>query len=254
MSQLLNRLIVRVTELERRQANIVRIGTIAEADYQRARVRVAIGRLRTAWLPWLTHRAAGDRSWHAPEVGEQVLVLAPSGELAAAVVIPAIYQTAHPAPADTPDLARLAFADGAVLEYDRAAHKLKAVIPGTVEVSAQGDIIAITQSNATLTASGDLTATIGGAATIESSGPATLKAPSVKIDSPATTITGTLTVAGLLTYAAGMAGSGSAPGGAAAIITGDLKTTGDVTADGISLKTHVHTEQGDGANTSAPHR
>lgn len=34
---------------------------------------------------------------------------------------------------------------------------------------------------------------------------------------------------------------------------GDLNATGDVKAGNISLKTHKHTEQGDGADVSAPH-
>ena len=59
----------------------------------------------------------------------------------------------------------------------------------------------------------------------------------------------TLTVNGLLTYTAGMAGSGG--GGAAAQISGSLKATGDISAGAISLQNHTHTEQGDGAPTSA---
>lgn len=58
----------------------------------------------------------------------------------------------------------------------------------------------------------------------------------------------TLTVNGLLTYTAGMSGSGG--GGATATITGSLKATGDISAGAISLQNHVHTEQGDGAPTS----
>lgn len=59
----------------------------------------------------------------------------------------------------------------------------------------------------------------------------------------------TLAVNGLLTYTAGMAGSGG--GGAAATISGSLKATGDISAGAISLQNHVHTEQGDGAKTSS---
>lgn len=58
----------------------------------------------------------------------------------------------------------------------------------------------------------------------------------------------TLTVNGLLTYTAGMAGSGG--GGTTATITGSLKATGDISAGEISLQNHVHTEQGDNSQTS----
>lgn len=40
-------------------------------------------------------------------------------------------------------------------------------------------------------------------------------------------------------------------GGSGATVSGSLKTTGDVVAGGISLQGHTHTEQGDGAPTSA---
>lgn len=59
----------------------------------------------------------------------------------------------------------------------------------------------------------------------------------------------TLTVNGLLTYTAGMAGSGG--GASAATITGSLKATGDITAGNISVQNHTHMEQGDGAPTSS---
>lgn len=58
-----------------------------------------------------------------------------------------------------------------------------------------------------------------------------------------------LTVNGLLTYTAGMAGSGG--GASAATITGSLKATGDITAGNISVQNHTHMEQGDGAPTSS---
>lgn len=68
----------------------------------------------------------------------------------------------------------------------------------------------------------------------------TLKSPGVvTIDAPSVICTGTLTVEGLLTYLAGMAGSGG--DSASAQITGNVVvTSGNVTADGIGLKTHVH--------------
>lgn len=234
MSKLFVDAIRRITELERRQTNLARIGTIAQADYARARVRVAIGPLLTAWLPWLTHRAGSDRTWHAPEIGEQVLVIAPSGELAQAVVIPALYQTAHPANAGTPDIARITFDDGAILEYNRATHHLSADIPGSAALKTKTDVTATIGGKLTAKVTGPVSIDTAAAADIIAAGPATLKAPTVKIDSPATTVTGALTVAGLLTYSAGMAGSGSTGGGGAAVINGD------VIADGISLKNHTH--------------
>lgn len=59
----------------------------------------------------------------------------------------------------------------------------------------------------------------------------------------------TLTVNGLFSYTAGLAGSGGS--GAAANITGSLNATGDVVAGSVSLQNHIH--NGDsGGKTSAP--
>ncbi|SAY50942.1 phage baseplate assembly protein V [Neisseria weaveri] len=59
----------------------------------------------------------------------------------------------------------------------------------------------------------------------------------------------TLTVNGLFTYTAGMSGKGGK--GAAAVINGSLLATEDVTANGVSLKDHIH--NGDsGGKTSSP--
>ena len=61
-------------EIVRRLENVVRLGTVAEVRYETpARCRIKTGDLITDWLPWTTARAGGDRSWWAPEVGEQVI-------------------------------------------------------------------------------------------------------------------------------------------------------------------------------------
>lgn len=113
----------RMTELERRLENVVRIGTIVTPDYAGATATVQIGGNVTAPRPWLTLRAGGDRSWWAPEAGEQVVLFSPSGDLAQAVILPAIYSTAAPAPASSADVSRQVFADGFIIEHDRAAKR-----------------------------------------------------------------------------------------------------------------------------------
>lgn len=113
----------RLGELERRLSNTIRPGTVLEADYEKARIRVTMGDNTSAWLPWLTSRAGEDRTWHAPEVGEQVIVMAPGGELSAGYVMPGgIYKNDYPANGDKPEISRTTYKDGAILEYDREAH------------------------------------------------------------------------------------------------------------------------------------
>ncbi|MDP5008099.1 MAG: phage baseplate assembly protein V, partial [Glaciimonas sp.] len=59
------------------------------------------------------------------------------GNMAQSVILPGIYSDAFPAPADSADIWRKKFADGAVIEYDRAAHKLTVNVPsGSVLVVA----------------------------------------------------------------------------------------------------------------------
>jgi phage baseplate assembly protein V len=208
-------------EAERRLANVVRLGTVAELDEAAALVRVESGGITTDWRPWVTGRAGATRTWSAPRVGEQVVLLCPAGDTGQAVVLPAIYQDAHPAPASTKDVDAVEFPDGSRVEYDSAASVL------TVNVGS-GQVV-VNCATATVQAS-----------------------DSVTVDSPQTTFTGAVTVQGALAWQAGATGVAGAGGGAPLKITGGVEVTGgDVTADGIGLKTHHHTEQGDGAATSA---
>jgi phage baseplate assembly protein V len=57
-------------------------------------------------------------------VGEQVVLLSPSGEMAQGVVVPAIYQQKHPAPSDKETDATLVFQDGSKMLYDKEEHHL----------------------------------------------------------------------------------------------------------------------------------
>jgi len=123
-----------ITELDRRVSNLIQIGKVVEADYPNAKLKVEIGDIITDWIPWLTKRASNDTTWWAPEVGEQVLVLAPSGELKQAVIMPALYQNAHPAIDDSEDVSKTVYKDGTLTRYNRDTHVL------TVDVNKEGKI------------------------------------------------------------------------------------------------------------------
>ncbi|GHC17592.1 baseplate assembly protein [Kushneria pakistanensis] len=127
-------------ELARLMQNMIRLGTIAEIDHAAARVRVTTGDLLTEWLPWLESRAGQSRTWNPPTIGEQVVLLAPGGELAGAVVLGAINSNAHPAASDDPNLTRLRLPDGAVIEYDHAASHLRADLPGSAAITAPAGV------------------------------------------------------------------------------------------------------------------
>lgn len=128
--------------LARLLENLVRLGTIAAVDEAAARVKVKTGELTTAWLPWLTPRAGADREWNPPTVGEQVILLSPSGQLANGVAICGLFSDLIPANGDRAALHRTTYRDGAVIEYDSAAHHLRAILPasGTTELESLGGI------------------------------------------------------------------------------------------------------------------
>jgi len=136
-----------MTDTERRVANVVRFGTIAEADYDNARMRVRSGDVVTGWLPFTTRRAQGDRTWSPPEVGEQVVMVAPSGDLAQAVVVGAVYRHAAEgsAPGDKPTVRRTIYQDGTVEEYDRENHTytLSVVDAGKIVLKVGGSSLEI---------------------------------------------------------------------------------------------------------------
>ncbi len=106
-----------ITELRRRLSQLIQYGVIAEVYGTRARAR--IGDLLTAPLPWLTARAGEDIAWWQPRVDEQVVVLAPSGDLAQGVILPALYQDRFPAPSSDPELFKLVIGT-CTLEIERS--------------------------------------------------------------------------------------------------------------------------------------
>ncbi|WP_264735495.1 phage baseplate assembly protein V [Wolbachia endosymbiont (group A) of Rhinocyllus conicus] len=114
-----------IAELNRRLANIIRIGLVKEVDYEKARVRVKVGEFLTDWLPWITTRAGEDRSWFSPDIDEQVMVLSPYGELSLGVVLPAIYQQKYFPSECRKDAHILEFKDGTKLSYDKENHHLE---------------------------------------------------------------------------------------------------------------------------------
>lgn len=111
------------TEGARRAANFIRYGVVAETDYRKAVIRLDLqdGELLTDWIPWITLRAGGDLVWWAPEVGEVMLVLSPSGELSNAVALPASFSNGNQ-PGGRPTVQRAVFHDGTSVIYDREAH------------------------------------------------------------------------------------------------------------------------------------
>ncbi|WP_414147545.1 phage baseplate assembly protein V [Erwinia sp. BNK-24-b] len=114
------------SEILRLLRNLIRIGTVSAVNLDDGLCRVDTGNNTTNWLHWLAARAGRTRSWNAPSVGEQVLVLCLGGELDTGFVLPGVFSDENPAPSASADALHWSFPDGAVIEYEPENGALKA--------------------------------------------------------------------------------------------------------------------------------
>lgn len=193
-------------------AQMVRVGFVSARQPEKMRVRVELrdttgAALITDWLPVLCPRAHGDAQYDLPDVDDQVLCLFLPFGLEQGFVLGAMYGKASP-PVSSGDKWHRSFSDGTVLEYDRKAHKLAAVVKGDVELVADGSVAA--------TVTGAMQADVQGALHANS-------AESLNFTAPAMNLGGT----------------GSA--GTAATMSGTFSLRdGDIIVEGISFLRHVH--------------
>lgn len=133
--------IEQITEILRLLRNLIRIGTVSAVRLDDGLCRVDTGNNTTGWLHWLTARAGKTRSWNAPSVGEQVLVLCLGGELDTGFVLPGIFSDDNPAPSASADALHWSFPDGAVIEYEPATGALTASGIQTATISAAVQVL-----------------------------------------------------------------------------------------------------------------
>ncbi len=74
-------------EADRRIGAIANVGTVVAIDVATGRARVRLGDLETASIPVMQMRSGAVRMTWMPSIGEQVTVLAPSGDIARAFVL-----------------------------------------------------------------------------------------------------------------------------------------------------------------------
>ncbi len=117
-------------DLIRRMDNLLRAGTIAEVNHDKALVRVKLGEgdaakpFLSGWLNYFAKRAGNTIDWDPPEVGEQCLVLSPGGEMAGGFALTGIYSNYRPAPSKDPKVTLRKFSDGLECSYDQTSHTL----------------------------------------------------------------------------------------------------------------------------------
>jgi phage baseplate assembly protein V len=129
-------------EDERRSASMVRVGRVVSVDPAKARARVSFGgETESAELPFMAMRAGAARVWAPPTVGEQVWVLAESGETAQGVILGAAFQDGIPQPSGA----------GEAVEVHLGESRL-VVGPDSIVLAVSG--VAVTISAAGLSVSG----------------------------------------------------------------------------------------------------
>ncbi|WP_454711100.1 phage baseplate assembly protein V [Cupriavidus nantongensis] len=190
------------TELARLIENLIRLGTVAEVDTGTPpRVRIATGGITTDWLPWLERRAGATRTWNPPTVGEQVVMLCPSGEPRNGVILTGLPSDARDVPSHSADETVTLYPDGASTRYNHASGALEVSDVKTVLLRAGQQVV---------------------------------------VECPQTTFKGKVTVEGLFSYQGGMSGEDGS-GGAGTQIRGNITHTGgSLSSNGVVLDSHDH--------------
>lgn len=92
-----------LSEQQRRLHNIATIGTVFDVNPDDQTMRLDVGDNQTDWLPIPALAAGQVRVWRCPSVGEQFLLVSPSGELANAIPVLSLYSNQHPSPSNDPN-------------------------------------------------------------------------------------------------------------------------------------------------------
>ena len=142
-----------------------------------------------------------------------MIVFSPGGDLTRGIILPALYSQAFDTPESSDSIHTTHYPDGAVVQYDHAAHTLTATLPG---------------------------------------GTATITADKVTSNAPSTICTGDLTVMknliimqsatvnGATALNGGVNAKAGAGGDVAMAVQGTIKASDDVLAGAISLARHPH--------------
>lgn len=100
-----------LSEQQRRLHNIATIGTVFDVNPDDQTMRLDVGDNQTDWLPIPALAAGQVRVWRCPSVGEQFLLVSPSGELANAIPVLSLYSNPHPSPSNDPNEIRVRYND-----------------------------------------------------------------------------------------------------------------------------------------------
>ncbi len=144
-------------EILRRLENLARVGTVEEVRTTKpARVRIRTGDMVTNWLPWVAGRAGGDAGamWWPPVKGEQVMLLAPGGDLNNAMAMPGAFSDKNPQGSERADIFNMVIGGGASIQHDAEIGALRIEAVASIHLSCTGAEITMTENRITLKAGG----------------------------------------------------------------------------------------------------
>jgi len=131
----------KITDLERRLSNQIVIGKISQIDHKRARYRVKFGNIETDWLPDTQSRSGRTKVWEGRDIGEQVIISSPCGDMAQGVILGSIHTDATQA-GDNGAHHRVIYPDGTVIDYDdeKNAYSMRVAQGGSFELVIGGGV------------------------------------------------------------------------------------------------------------------
>lgn len=148
---------------DRMLASLVIPCAVVAVDLAAAQVRVSDGDWTSAWLRWHSQAAGKARHWRAPSLGEQGVLVSPSGDPAQGTFVPGLYGDAGSAPDNRDHVEVWRFDDGGSLSYDWQAGRYDIQLPrgnACIQVGASRLVVndgAITLDSAAITLTGKVT-------------------------------------------------------------------------------------------------
>lgn len=109
-----------LSEQQRRLNNLATIGTVFAVNPDDQTMRLDVGDNQTDWLPIPAIFAGKVSVWRCPSIGEQFLLISPSGELANAIPVLSLYCNQHTSPSHDPNEIRIRYNDSDFLSIKTA--------------------------------------------------------------------------------------------------------------------------------------
>lgn len=119
-----------LAEHDRMLSNMLIAGTVESVDHAAATCRIRSGDWVSAPVPWASLGAGQVRNWRPPSVGEQAMLMSPSGDPANGFALPGFYTDQHKNANDNSgDVTATDWPDGARESYNHVTHEYMLEIP-----------------------------------------------------------------------------------------------------------------------------